>query len=479
MSEISTREGGIPGPGFREFHGPSWGSEGRTGFRAGWALPLGPVALCAFLLAAMITYRVQGAVADGTEFSLRTLLVGLYESFGFEPMIMVCVLALAWSSIWFLTGRIERPLGRMLKIAALGLCLAILVNLRADGAASIASGEIGSFLAGRMSATLTPALSIVLVGAASIASLLLATDFFFYGHFDRLARRSASRASAAAAVEPEAVAAFEDLRLEVPEVQPAPGRVRSRSRRRDADAARGEDRAAAVAAEESDDLGEYQPIEWSEEVPGEDEVDGEILLDGELDAVIDESDEEFEADADADAEGEELGGDDLREAELDDTQLEHAEEDDAADAIEFDEIDSDERESDERDVDEVEGSAAVDHTELDDEPDATEDLEAELDNAAEPVHAIPRPAPASAAPDGEADDALADDARADGAPADDALLADAEALVLEYRRASANFLKRRLRVSTDEAMSLLHRLAARGVVECEAGAAHGRVVAGS
>ncbi|MGA0060124.1 MAG: DNA translocase FtsK, partial [Planctomycetota bacterium] len=58
---------------------------------------------------------------------------------------------------------------------------------------------------------------------------------------------------------------------------------------------------------------------------------------------------------------------------------------------------------------------------------------------------------------------------------DPALVEEAVELVVAYRRASANFLKRRLRVGDDEAMALLRVLAERGVIDCEVGATQGRL----
>jgi DNA segregation ATPase FtsK/SpoIIIE-like protein len=60
---------------------------------------------------------------------------------------------------------------------------------------------------------------------------------------------------------------------------------------------------------------------------------------------------------------------------------------------------------------------------------------------------------------------------------DPELVAEAEQLVVEFRRASANFLRRRLRISLDESLDLLQELARRGVIDCEVGSAQGRLVA--
>ncbi len=62
------------------------------------------------------------------------------------------------------------------------------------------------------------------------------------------------------------------------------------------------------------------------------------------------------------------------------------------------------------------------------------------------------------------------------AAADEALFAEARELVVTFRRASTNFLKRRLRVSEQEATELMQELARRGVIEFDEDAAHGRVL---
>ena len=82
-----------------------------------------------------------------------------YTWFGFEPLFLVAALVLAWSSIWFLTGRLEAPLARAGRIGAFGLCVSILVNLRVDGGVPTGGGEVGAFFAGRLTHVLWPPLS--------------------------------------------------------------------------------------------------------------------------------------------------------------------------------------------------------------------------------------------------------------------------------------------------------------------------------
>jgi len=113
-----------------------------------------------------------------------------------------------------------------------------------------------------------------------------------------------------------------------------------------------------------------------------------------------------------------------------------------------------------------------------DEPDEFEEYiedlrerEELLEAEPEPVVELPAVPPAPPGPTPKKQGALF------GAPgADGALLDEAAELVVEYRRASANFLRRRLRISLDEAKDVLAALAERGIIECEPGAGHGRVI---
>ncbi len=56
------------------------------------------------------------------------------------------------------------------------------------------------------------------------------------------------------------------------------------------------------------------------------------------------------------------------------------------------------------------------------------------------------------------------------------LLEEAASLVRETGRANANFFRRRLRISTDEAKAVLAQLAEQGLIEYELGAVQGRVI---
>src|SRR5215831_9160650 len=71
---------------------------------------------------------------------------------------------LSWSSIWFVTGRLEKPGARLLRLLALTLALAIWVNLQPEGSeASPAAGALGNWIGGRMVSTLGRFLSVLVV----------------------------------------------------------------------------------------------------------------------------------------------------------------------------------------------------------------------------------------------------------------------------------------------------------------------------
>lgn len=246
---------------------------------ASWAIPLIPLVLSGGLLGAITYHRIYGSSAENL---FARLVRGIVELFGFEPSFMVAALVLVWSSIWFFGGRVERPLGRLSRIAALGFCLAVLVGLRADGNTIESGGRIGSFLGQRLGGILSPGFSSIVVGLAVLASLLLATDFLFFGYFKRLADRvtatlnrgvaesattphpsasDAARASARAgsALEPEpvegveraAIAELESLRLDQAPA-PEPQAPASTASEFDVDAelrALGEDESPATEAD--------------------------------------------------------------------------------------------------------------------------------------------------------------------------------------------------------------------------------------
>jgi hypothetical protein len=542
---------------------------GRPHFRAGWALPLIPVAISGFLLSAMTWLRIQGPAPDDLRSGIPGLIVGLYRAFGFEPLFMVCVLALTWSSIWFLTGQADRPLARLARIAALGLCLAILINLRVDGTLPAGGGEVGALLATRLSAVFSPSLSILLVASAAVAALLLATDFFFYGYFERIGKRAADRSGATAVLRAE-VETLEELRLEVPPPPTAAGAPDASLAEEDVaeedvaegDVAGAEESEPEVLADEGSGR-ELAPV-GSEEPSGFEEAsraaEDDDLAAGPLAPPADpgqtesqESDPSVGLDV-AEPDGE-LGDEPLppvdgaeavdsaREPSRRAARLlwdEIADEAEGAGTVRIPAADrgdagDGERESKDPPVDElpdgdlpidaswpddamiVEARPASDEAPSDEVP-SEEDSDEQLGEEPGEDHLVDGISAEAEPGDRFADDAASDQAEleaefaaeelVDGGvdeldvertpaavgptepiveivPAppplaskfDPELVAEAEQLVVEFRRASANFLRRRLRISLDESLDLLQELARRGVIDCEVGSAQGRLVA--
>lgn len=154
-----------------------------------WLWPLLPIAIATFALSALVAYQLHGDNRQAQSF-LQRLVIGIYGFAGFVPSFFFFLLMLSWSSIWFLTGKIERPFQRVLRLAGLTLALAIWVNLQPDGAEpSPAAGQLGSWLGSRLVSLLGHFFSVVLVAPLTLGALLLATDFFFYRFFEGMHAR--------------------------------------------------------------------------------------------------------------------------------------------------------------------------------------------------------------------------------------------------------------------------------------------------
>ncbi|MDA1220730.1 MAG: DNA translocase FtsK 4TM domain-containing protein [Planctomycetota bacterium] len=525
---------------------------GQSASRTAWAMPLIPVAVSGFLLSAMTSLRLQGALPSPPEGTLAGGVVALYRLFGFEPLFMVCVLTLTWSSIWFLTGRVERPLSRLARIGALGLSLAILVNLRIDGVLPPGGGELGALLASRLASVISPAVSIFAVAVLAVAALLLATDFFFYGHFERLGARRV-QALELDAVEPE-VDADEQAELEslalsghgagstpsaaapvVPSSGPSPAsegraaaprpRVEAESETTDAEAlpdcGADVDDAEIWALEEDLSsvtlLGPRRTEEDSTDVVAPEEEVVPAAASVEVDPEVEEEPSEPCAesgdhvpsqeavrvpDADAITEGP-ASAEGLPMAPQGAVMDEHEAvlADPAVDLSAADEPASAEGSAGDSSASAVESEEGDASGGADAEPEAAEQdpPEPRPERAGEqlasleiePGEAVPAHGPTSSDPADEPIAGAAEEPVVELIPAprvapersarpgpDPDLVEEAAELVVAYRRASANFLKRRLRVADEEAMALLQVLAARGIIECEAGATQGRIRGG-
>lgn len=156
---------------------------------ADWLWPLLPIGAAVFCLSALIYFHVQYDVVQ-VKSAMQVLVAAIYKTIGFAPAVMFFLLLLTWSSIWFVTGRLERPLMRVARLVAMAVMLGVFLNL-GDGGVSAAAhkGELGAWLAGCLVGAFGYFPSIVLVWAVTFASLLLATDFFFSDSFERLRLR--------------------------------------------------------------------------------------------------------------------------------------------------------------------------------------------------------------------------------------------------------------------------------------------------
>lgn len=200
---------------------PALRARGRTPW-----LPLGLVGASVFLLSGLSYYHLALAGSDAGGGWTAGVVAGLYQFLGFVPGFMLGLLALAWGTIWFLGGSIERPGARLLRIVVLTISLAVLVNLEGSlGALQPHDGVLGHWLASRFVNVFGFGLSAVLVSLVALASLLLATDFFFYRHFDSLAAPAAAAPATSSArigdagVEPEATAMLRGLREDLRAVE--------------------------------------------------------------------------------------------------------------------------------------------------------------------------------------------------------------------------------------------------------------------
>lgn len=135
--------------------------------------------------------RMQGPVAPKS--LLQHWYIALYESVGFAPSLLFFLLVTVWSVLWFATGRLERPLGRLGRLVAMAVLLGVALNL---GAGSVApgpqKGELGAWLGSVLVGMVGYYPSLLLVWAATLGALLLATDFFFADSFERLWRARSS-----------------------------------------------------------------------------------------------------------------------------------------------------------------------------------------------------------------------------------------------------------------------------------------------
>ncbi|MBK8974494.1 MAG: hypothetical protein IPM29_01070 [Planctomycetes bacterium] len=181
---------------------PGWAAASTSQRLRRIALPLVPAAVSCFLISALLwrQFMVDDPSAPRGSALGRTLAAlvnAIYDWFGLASPFMAAVLTLAWSAIWYVSGRAERVGLRIARIALFALCLAILLGLETFGGAADAPGQVGRYFAARFAGAFGDGFAVLLLAPATLAALLLATDYFFYRSFEALgvrmhgARRSA------------------------------------------------------------------------------------------------------------------------------------------------------------------------------------------------------------------------------------------------------------------------------------------------
>ncbi|MEC9048078.1 MAG: hypothetical protein VYA51_08690, partial [Planctomycetota bacterium] len=153
---------------------------------ADWLWPFLVGGLSLFSISALFYYHFHRLELEPTSF-LQQLFAGLYDTFGWAPLVVFFLLVFAWSTIWFVTGVLERPGSRLTRLLVMAVMLGLFLNLGDGGVAQEPhKGAFGAWLASRLVAAVGYLPSLVLVWFTTFASLLLATDWFFSEWFERL-----------------------------------------------------------------------------------------------------------------------------------------------------------------------------------------------------------------------------------------------------------------------------------------------------
>jgi hypothetical protein len=151
-----------------------------------WLWPFIPMGISACSLSALIYYHLRQDVFTAQS-PLQQFYAWLYRTVGLAPAVLFFLLVLTWSTIWLVTGRLERPIGRLCRLAAMAVLLGVFLNLGDGGVApAVHKGTLGAWFAETLVAAFTYMPALVLVFIATLASLLLATDFFFHERFEQL-----------------------------------------------------------------------------------------------------------------------------------------------------------------------------------------------------------------------------------------------------------------------------------------------------
>ncbi|MBL8755555.1 MAG: hypothetical protein JNK15_19820 [Planctomycetes bacterium] len=159
-------------------------SPSRTVAQGLW--PFVPIGIATVSLSALLYYHFHQLEFTPTA-ALQHVYAWIYQSFGLAPSFLFFLLVLMWSTIWLLTGELQKPAGKLLRITAMAVLVGIFLNLGEGGVSpGLHKGALGAWLADGLVAAFGYVPSLVLVFAMTFASMLLATDFFFSDGFERL-----------------------------------------------------------------------------------------------------------------------------------------------------------------------------------------------------------------------------------------------------------------------------------------------------
>ena len=167
---------------------------------AGWLWPFVVGGLALFSISALFYYHFHRLELLPQSF-LQQMFAGMYDTFGWAPSVVFFLLVFAWSLIWFVTGVLDRPGVRLVRLLVMAVMLGLFLNLGDGGVAwEPHKGAFGAWLGGRLVAAVGYVPSLVLVWITTFASLLLATDWFFSEWFERPAAKSTGEAGVEDAV---------------------------------------------------------------------------------------------------------------------------------------------------------------------------------------------------------------------------------------------------------------------------------------
>ena len=167
---------------------------------AGWLWPFVVGGLALFSISALFYYHFHRLELLPQSF-LQQMFAGMYDTFGWAPSVVFFLLVFAWSLIWFVTGVLDRPGVRLVRLLVMAVMLGLFLNLGDGGVAwEPHKGAFGAWLGGRLVAAVGYVPSLVLVWITTFASLLLATDWFFSEWFERPTAKSTGEAGVEDAV---------------------------------------------------------------------------------------------------------------------------------------------------------------------------------------------------------------------------------------------------------------------------------------